>query len=106
MCELLGMSSNLPATLSLSLMKLAEHGALSGPHKDGWGVGYYEGGDVRLIKGTEAAADSEWIRFSQAQKGEIMQAYPHRLLEKAEKACLVTNALKFEPTLVTEVSCG
>ena len=63
MCELLGMSSNIPATLSLSLMKLAEHGGLSGPHKDGWGVAYYEGPDVRVIKEAEAAAESEWVRF-------------------------------------------
>jgi predicted glutamine amidotransferase len=36
MCELLGMSSNRMATLnSLSLMKLAEHGGHTGPHKDG-----------------------------------------------------------------------
>lgn len=63
MCELLGMSSNIPATLRLSLMKLAEHGGLTGPHKDGWGVGFYEGRDVRLIKEAEMAADSDWIRF-------------------------------------------
>ena len=63
MCELLRMSSNIPATLSLSLMKLAEHGGLSGPHKDGWGVAYYEGPDVRVIKEAEAAAESEWVRF-------------------------------------------
>jgi len=62
-CELLGMSSNVPATLSLSLMKLAEHGGLSGPHKDGWGVAYYEGPDVRVIKEAEAASESEWVRF-------------------------------------------
>lgn len=63
MCELLGMSSNRVATLSLSLMKLAEHGGHTGPHKDGWGVAYYEGADVRLIKEAEAAADSDWVRF-------------------------------------------
>jgi predicted glutamine amidotransferase len=63
MCELLGMSSNIPATLSLSLMKLAEHGGLSGPHKDGWGVAYYDGPDVRVIKEAAAAAESEWVRF-------------------------------------------
>jgi organic hydroperoxide reductase OsmC/OhrA len=28
-----------------------------------------------------------------------------RLLDKAEKACLVTNSLKLEPTLTMEVSC-
>jgi peroxiredoxin-like protein len=29
-----------------------------------------------------------------------------RLLEKAEKACLVTNSLALEPTLTTEVTAG
>lgn len=63
MCELLGMSSNRLATLNLSLTKLAAHGGLTGSHKDGWGVGYYEGFDVRLIKEAEAAAGSDWINF-------------------------------------------
>ena len=63
MCELLGMSSNLPATVSFSLMKFAEHGGFSGPHSDGWGIAYYEGLDARLIKEAEAAADSDWVRF-------------------------------------------
>ena len=43
MCELLGLSSNAPATVSFSLPKLAEHGAASGTYNDGWGIGYYEG---------------------------------------------------------------
>lgn len=63
MCELFGMSSNHLATTNLSLTKLAEHGGGSGPHKDGFGVGYYEGPDVRLIKEAEAAVGSDWIRF-------------------------------------------
>lgn len=63
MCELLGMSSNRRATLNLSLMRLAEHGGHTGPHKDGWGVAYFEGADIRLIKDPGHAADSDWIRF-------------------------------------------
>ncbi len=63
MCELFGMSSNREATISLSLMQLAEHGGLSAPHRDGWGIAYYEGTDVRLIKDAGAAADSDWISF-------------------------------------------
>ena len=63
MCELLGLSSDIPSTVNLSLMKLAEHGGHSGPHRDGWGVAYYEGPDVRLIKEAAAAADSDWVRF-------------------------------------------
>lgn len=63
MCELLGLSSNVPATVNVSLPKLAEHGRISGTYNDGWGVGYYEGADVRLIKDSAAVGDSEWIQF-------------------------------------------
>jgi glutamine amidotransferase len=63
MCELLGLSSDAPATVNISLMRLAEHGGHSGPHRDGWGVAYYEGPDLRLIKEAAAAADSDWVRF-------------------------------------------
>jgi glutamine amidotransferase len=63
MCELLGLSSNEPATVSVSLPKLAEHGRISGTYNDGWGVGYYEGPDVRLMKDSTAVGESEWIQF-------------------------------------------
>ncbi|WP_108045169.1 class II glutamine amidotransferase [Bosea sp. 124] len=63
MCELLGLSSNLPSTLTLSLRKLAEHGGPPFSIRDGWGVGFYEGSDVRLIKDSAAVDDSEWLRF-------------------------------------------
>lgn len=57
------MSSDRRATTRLSLGKLAEHGGLAGPHKDGWGIAYYEGSDARVIKEAEMAAESDWIRF-------------------------------------------
>ena len=63
MCELLGLSSNLPATLSLSLDRLAGHGAPPTSIRDGWGVAYYDGADVRLIKDAGAANESDWLRF-------------------------------------------
>ena len=63
MCELLGLSSNAPATVSFSLPKLAEHGAASGTYNDGWGIGYYEGQDVRLIKDAGPVGNSDWVRF-------------------------------------------
>ena len=63
MCELLGLSSNAPATVNLSLPQLAEHGRVSGTYNDGWGVGYYDEHDVRLFKEANAVADSDWVRF-------------------------------------------
>jgi predicted glutamine amidotransferase len=65
MCELLAMQSRVPATVRLSLEELARHGGLAGPHKDGWGVGWYEDGDVRLVKEPRAASDSACLRFIQ-----------------------------------------
>jgi glutamine amidotransferase len=49
--------------VNISLPKLAEHGRVSGTYNDGWGVGYYEGPDVRLMKDSAAIGDSEWIQF-------------------------------------------
>ena len=63
MSEILGLNSNAPETVNVSLPKLAEHGRLSGTYNDGWGVGYYEGADVRLMKDSAAVGDSEWVQF-------------------------------------------
>ena len=50
MCELFAMSSRHPATVTLSLSELLRHGGDTGPHADGWGIAYYEGGDARLVR--------------------------------------------------------
>ncbi len=63
MCELFAMSSRSPTDVRSSLEAFARHGGLEGPHKDGWGIGYYAGEDVRLVKDPEAAHDSECLRF-------------------------------------------
>ncbi|MEX0827729.1 MAG: class II glutamine amidotransferase, partial [Haliea sp.] len=50
-------------TANVSLPTLAAHGAATGTYADGWGVGFYEGFDVRLIKEATGAANSDWVRF-------------------------------------------
>ena len=88
MCELLGLSSNLPATITLSLMKLAEHGGFTGPHRDGWGVGYYEGADVRLLKEAESGRPQ---RLGSLHSGSQPEKPPrHRSREESDdgRACL------------------
>ena len=67
MCELFALSSRLPATVSMSLKTLAEHGGGTAPHKDGWGIAYYRDDDARVIKDTGAAYDSDWVRFVQSR---------------------------------------
>ena len=67
MCELFAMSSRKPATVTLSLQALAEHGGKTGPHTDGWGIAYYHENYARLIKDTEAAHGSDWVRFGESR---------------------------------------
>ncbi len=65
MCELFAMSARHPTTVSLSLEEFSRHGGLSGPHKDGWGIGWYDEGDIRLLKERYPAASSACVRFIQ-----------------------------------------
>ena len=65
MCELFAMSARQPTTVSMSLEEFSRHGGLSGPHKDGWGIGWYEEGDLRLVKERDPAASSACVRFIQ-----------------------------------------
>jgi glutamine amidotransferase len=65
MCELFAMSSRRPANVQLSVAELARHGGLVGPHRDGWGLAYYEGRDLRLFKEAAPAATSASLGFLQ-----------------------------------------
>lgn len=68
MCELLGMSSNHKTTVNISLTTLAERGENPHLHGDGWGVAFYEGNDVRLIKDFGEAKGSRWVEFIKQQE--------------------------------------
>jgi len=58
MCELLGMSARLPASITISLNEFARHGGETGPHADGWGIAYYDGPDANLIRESTSASRS------------------------------------------------
>lgn len=61
------MSSLEPATLSISLGRFSERGGLRAPHRDGWGVAFYSGRDVRRLRDTEAASGSRGMAFLREQ---------------------------------------
>ena len=63
MCELLAMSARLPTTIHLSLGELARHGGDTGPHRDGWGIGFVQDGDALVVREPEAASESRWVSF-------------------------------------------
>lgn len=49
MCELLGMSANVPTDICFSFTGLIQRGGSTGPHKDGWGITFYEGKGSRTF---------------------------------------------------------
>jgi predicted glutamine amidotransferase len=67
MCELLAMSARFPTHLQLSMEELARHGGATGPHRDGWGIGYVQDGDAWVLREPAAASDSQCLASLQAQ---------------------------------------
>lgn len=59
MCELLGMSANVPTDIRFSFTGLAKRGGATGPHKDGWGIAFYAGRGARCFHDPEPSAKSE-----------------------------------------------
>lgn len=56
MCELLGMSANVPTDIRFSFAGLARRGGDTGPHRDGWGIAFYEGRGCRTFHDPEPSA--------------------------------------------------
>ncbi len=59
MCELLGMSANVPTDICFSFTGLMQRGGRTGYHRDGWGISFYEGDGCRTFHDTKPSADSE-----------------------------------------------
>ena len=49
MCELLGMSANVPTDICFSFSGLIKRGGETGPHSDGWGNRFLRGQRLPLI---------------------------------------------------------
>lgn len=67
MCELLGMSANVPTDICFSFSGLMQRGGKTGPHSDGWGIVFYEGKGMRVFNDPDPSADS--------QVAELIQRY-------------------------------
>ncbi|RKZ35546.1 MAG: class II glutamine amidotransferase [Gammaproteobacteria bacterium] len=65
MCELLGMSANVPTDIRFSFTGLMQRGGRTGPHRDGWGIAFYEGRGCRTFHDPRPGADSEVARLVQ-----------------------------------------
>ncbi|WP_168013270.1 class II glutamine amidotransferase [Halomonas salinarum] len=58
MCELLGMSANVPTDICFSFAGFLHRGGGTGPHRDGWGIAFYEEGGYREFRDPHPSVDS------------------------------------------------
>jgi glutamine amidotransferase len=63
MCELLGMSANVPTDICFSFAGLMQRGGQTGPHADGWGIAFYEDKGCRAFHDPRPSARSEVAQF-------------------------------------------
>lgn len=97
MCELFAMSSRFPTVVDFSLHKLASHGGAQGPHRDGWGVAYFEARDVVILREPLAAAESELVRFMESHGPPSDFVISHiRLATQGERALCNTQPFQRE----------
>lgn len=63
MCELLGMSANVPTDINFSMAGFLKRGGETGPHRDGWGVAFYEDEGYREFKDPHPSIHSPVARL-------------------------------------------
>ncbi len=88
MCELLGMSASVPTDICFSFSGLIQRGGTTGPHRDGWGVAFYEGKGYRAFHDPGASANSEVARFIQNYSIKSTNVICHIRKANRGKICL------------------
>ncbi len=104
MCQLLGMNSRLPASLTLSFTGFARRGGATDHHGDGWGIAFFEsegekpGRGVRLFVDKESAATSPLAH--------MLRSFPiksHNVIAHVRKATMGAITLENAHPFVREL---
>lgn len=72
MCQLLGMNCNVPTDICFSFSGFRKRGGETDIHRDGWGIGFFEGKGSRVFLDPEPSAHSVLA--------ELVRSYPIRSL--------------------------
>lgn len=91
MCELLGMSANTPTDLCFSFTGLTQRGGKTGPHKDGWGVAFYEGKGIRSFHDSSPSSESEIANMVQNLPIKSKTALCHIRQANVGEVCLANT---------------
>ena len=88
MCELLGMSANVPTDICFSFTGLMQRGGRTGPHRDGWGIAFYEGRGCRAFHDPAPSAESEIARLVQRYSIKSLIVISHVRQANRGRVCL------------------
>ena len=86
MCELLGMSANVPTDIRFSFAGLARRGGQTGPHRDGWGIAFYEGRGCRSFHDPSPSAKSDLARLLEHYPIKSRNVIAH--VRRANRGCV------------------
>jgi glutamine amidotransferase len=88
MCELLGMSANVPTDICFSFTGLMQRGGHTGPHRDGWGIAFYEGRGCRTFHDPSPSTDSEVAKLLRRYPIKSCNVISHIRQANSGKICL------------------
>lgn len=98
MCELLGMDCNTPTDITFSFQGFARRGGATGPHRDGWGLAFFEGRAARTFLDPTPCAKSPLATFLRDHPIKTLQAIAH-IRRKTRGAARLANTHPFQREL-------
>ncbi|NDH53471.1 MAG: class II glutamine amidotransferase [Betaproteobacteria bacterium] len=104
MCQLLGMNSRLPASLTLSFTGFSQRGGCTDHHADGWGMAFFESDASAPGKGVRYFVDKESAATSPI--AQMLRNYPiksHNVIAHVRKATVGEVKLENSHPFVREL---
>ena len=104
MCQLLGMNSRLPASLTLSFTGFSQRGGSTDHHADGWGMAFFESEGDSPGKGVRYFVDKESAATSPIAK--MLRSFPiksHNVVAHVRKATVGAVTLENSHPFVREL---
>ena len=87
MCQLLGMNSRLPSSLTLSFTGFSQRGGCTDHHADGWGIAFFESDGAQPGKGIRYFVDKQSAATSPI--AQMLRTFPiksHNVVAHVRKA--------------------
>lgn len=77
MCQLLGMNCNVPTDICFSFQGFSQRGGITDTHKDGWGIGFFEGSGCRIFIDSKSTIESPLAEFIKTYPIRSMNVIAH-----------------------------